>query len=602
MSTEIDFTEIRNSLKEFLRSQDELQDYDFDGSAISSIIDLLAYTTHINAVNANVGLNETFLDTAQFRGSVVGHARQLGYIPRSATAATAAISIQVNNAIEDDFTLDRGHPFRATINGETLTFFTLQNFTPDDNGFFENVRVFQGTFKASEFIFDVRSGERFIIQDEDVDISTLQVRVFDNADKINSRVFNQAKELTSIKLDSDVYFIAENPDGRYEIFFGDGVLGTALEDGNLIRIEYLKTKKADANGARTFSTTTPIGGTTNISISTLSPAQGGEEKESTESVRRNAPLTFASQNRVVVPQDFEAVIRESFGDLESISVWGGEDNDPPVYGKAFLSIKPKSSDILSDDQKEFILNEILKPKSVLTVEPEILDPDFLFIALEVFFKFNPALTDLTTTQLEQKVVQKIRDFNTENLRRFGRVFRYSNVLNVIDTADNSIINSFARVYLARRFIPRIGIPTTYTLDYSVDLFESFGARPVIFRSSRFTVNGLANCRFTDVPRQDGTRRIQIVRGETQSPTVVVRDAGFIKGTRVVLTRFNPEAIEGSVIGIEVIPNSYNIFGKRNTLLTIDCNCERFSIEGTVDTFATGQEFSGIGYEVTSKNA
>lgn len=602
MSTEIDFTEIRNSLKEFLRSQDELQDYDFDGSAISSIIDLLAYTTHINAVNANVGLNETFLDTAQFRGSVVGHARQLGYIPRSATAASASISVQINNPTEDDFVLGRGHPFRATINGETFTFFTLEDYEPNDNNLFENVRVFQGTLKSSEFVFDVRSGERFVIPDEDVDTSTLQVQVFDDTDKINSRVFNQAKELTSIKSDSDVYFIAENPDGRYELFFGDGVLGTSLQDGNLIRIEYLKTRKADANGARTFSTTTPIGGTTNISITTTSVAQGGEEKESTESVRRNAPLTFAAQNRVVVPQDFEAVIRESFGDLESISVWGGEDNDPPVYGKAFISIKPKSSDILSDGQKEFIRREILKPKSVLTVEPEIIDPEFLFIALEVFFKFNPALTNLTTTQLEQKVVQRIRDFNSENLRRFGRVFRYSNVLNVIDTADESIINSFARVYLARRFIPRIGIPTTYTLDYSVDLFESFGTRPVIFRSSRFTVKGLANCRFTDVPRQDGTRRIQIVRGETRNPTVVVRDAGFIEGTKLVLTNFNPEAIEGSIVGIEVIPNSYNIFGKRNTLLTIDCDCERFSIEGTVDTFATGQEFSGIGYKVTSKNA
>ena len=601
MTSEIDFNEIRNNLREYLRSQDTLQDYDFDGSAISSIIDLLAYTTHINAVNANLGLNETFLDTAQFRGSVVGHARQLGYTPRSATASRAVINVTVNNPNSNELTLQRGHPFRASSGGTSFTFVPLETFTTDD-AVFRNVHLVQGTFKSSEFIFDSRSGEKFLIPQSDVDVSTIQVTVFNDVNSSNSRVFSPAKNLTEITSDSNVFFLSENPDERYEIMFGDGVIGTALDDGNYVVVDYVVTQKAEANGSSVFSTNTAIQGNSNITIDTVQPARGGDERESIEAIRRNAPLSFAAQNRAVVPQDYESIIREGFSNVESVKVWGGEDNDPPKYGKVFVSIKPKDAEVLTDNERDVVLNDILIPKSMLTVDPELVNPEFLYIVLEVFFKYDPSRTNLTEVELENKVVENIEEYNRSSLTQFDRVFRYSQLLSVIDNTDDAVLNSFARVYVQKRFIPRLNVSSTYELDFSVDLFKSFGTRPVIFLSSEFTVNGLDNCRFTDVLDNNDSRRIQIVRGDPSNPQVVVSNAGFIEGSKLVLVNFRPERIEGGVITIECIPDSYNVFGKRNTVLSIDCNCPQFSIDGSIDTFAIGAEYAGETYEVAPKNA
>ena len=599
--SELDFREIRENLKDFLRSQDTLQDYDFEGSAISTIVDLLSYVTHYNAVNANLGINETFLDTAQFRGSVVGHARQLGFTPRSAAAAVAFLDITVNDPSDTDLILPRGHRFKAKIGNETFNFVTDRDYNTETASF-SNVKILQGNFKTIEFDFDTESSEKFVIPDSDVDTSALRVEVFDSRTSSTSTVFNEIKELVDVQADSNVYFLAENPDGLFEISFGDGVIGTALENGNLIRVEYLVTKKSAANGASVFSSIDAIEGNTDLSITVNQNASGGDEKESTESIRRNAPLSYAAQNRVVVPQDYDAVVRENFPNLDSIKVWGGEDNDPPKYGKAFVSIKPKDALILTEEEKATVLDDIIRPKSMLTVDTELVDPEFLFITLEVFFKFDPSLTNLTKAQLENKVVTAIEKFDEEQLRKFDRVLRYSQLLSVIDNADPAVLNSFARVLVQKRFVPRLNVAQTYELEFSVDLFKSFGTRPVIFLSSEFTTKGFTDCRFTDVLNNDGTRRVQIVRGSAESPQVVVDNAGTIEGSKITLVNFQPERFEGSTIVLECIPNSFNVFGKRNTILTIDCGCPQFKIEGSVDTFATGAEYAGDTYEVAPKNA
>jgi len=599
--SEVDFESIRANLKTFLESQDTLQDYDFEGSAITSVIDLLSYVTHYNAINANLGINETFLDTAQFRGSVVGHARQLGFTPRSASAAIAFLDVTVNNPSDTELTLPRGHRFKSKIGNETFNFVTDREYNTETASF-TNVKILQGKMETIEFIFDVDSAEKFVIPNPDVDTSTLRVEIFDTTAAVTSLIYNEAKELTSINQASLVYFLSENPDGLFEISFGDGTIGAALENGNLIRVEYLVTKKAAANGASVFSSVDAIEGNSDISITVNQNASGGDEKESTESIRRNAPLSYAAQNRVVVPQDYEAIVRENFANLDSIKVWGGEDNDPPKYGKAFVSIKPKDALILTDEEKTTVLEDIIRPKSMLTVDTELVDPEFLFITLEVFFKYDPSLTNLTETQLENKVVDAIETFDDEQLRKFDRVLRYSQLLSVIDNADSAVLNSFARVLVQKRFVPRLNAAQTYELEFSVDLFKSFGTRPVIFLSTEFTINGLDGCRFTDVLNNDGTRRVQIVRGSPESPQVVVDNAGTIEGSKITLVNFQPERFQGSNVVIECIPNSYNVFGKRNTILTIDCGCPQFKIEGSVDTFATGAEYAGDTYEVAPKNA
>jgi hypothetical protein len=561
---------------------------------------LLSYVTHYNAVNANLGINETFLDTAQFRGSVVGHARQLGYTPSSVSAPIAFIDLTVNSPSSQNLSIPRGHRFKTKIGNTTYNFVTDTSYVTD-NAQFENVKIVQGNFETVEVIFDVNSAEKILIPNQNADTSSLLVEVFDTVDKVSSTVFTEAKELTTIENTSAVYFLAENPDGLFEITFGDDVLGRALENGNLIRVEYLVTNKAEANGASVFSIVDSIQGNSDIGITVTQSASGGDERESIESVRRNAPLTFASQNRAVVPNDYDAVIRENFSNVSSIKAWGGEDNDPPVYGQVFVSILPKTGDALTIDEKNLIQNEILEPKSVVTVTPVILDPEFLIITMEVFFKYDPSLTNLSERQLENKVLDVINDFDDNTLGKFDNVFRYSQFLQTIDDSDSAILNSFARVYLSKRFVPSLNVPTTYTLNFSVPLFESFGARPVIFESSTFTVNGVSGCRFKDFLNDDGSRRVSIVKGAGEGESIIVRDAGVIDGERVILESFAPQSIDGEVINIEVVPSSYDIIGTLNTVLTLDCACDRFNIQGEIDTIATGRDFSGTNYQTFTRD-
>jgi len=600
--SEVDFESIRSNLKTFLESQDTLQDYDFEGSAITSIIDLLSYVTHYNAVNANLGINETFLDTAQFRGSVVGHARQLGFTPRSAAAPGAVVDINVTGASEGQtLVIPRGHRFRTKIDNTSYTFVALDEFTTT-TGSFQNIPIHQVSLNTAEYIFDTESSEKYLIPDQNTDTSTLLVRVFDTSSKTTSTPFIPAESLTSIQSDSNVFYLSENPDGLFEITFGDGVLGTKLENGNVISVEYGITKKTEANGASIFTSVDDISGFDNISISTVSSARGGAERQSLDSIKFLAPRSFAAQNRAVTSRDYETIIRESFSNLRSIKAWGGEDNDPPVYGRVFISINPKNAEFLTSEEKETIVDSIVRPKNVATIEPRIIDPVFLFITFETFFKYDPSLTNLSITALENKVTNAIRDFNDAELNEFDSVFRYSNFLRAIDNSDESILNSFARIYISRRFVPALARKQTYVLDYSVDLFESFGTRPVIRSSSRFTVDGIKNCRFTDVLNDDdGTREVIIVTGVEGSESVVRRNVGTIENNKITLTDFIPTDFEGNMISIEAVPNSYDIAGAFNTILAVDCECDRFTVEGYVDKIVTGENDSGANYKTFDKN-
>lgn len=604
-TVDMDFSGIKDSLVEFMRNQETFKDYNFEGSALSTLMDLLAYVTHINAVNASVGLNETFLDTAQFRGSVVGRARALGYIPQSAKAARASITMEVDNPpnlFDLNFTLPRGFRFTSSASGVSFDFVTISEYKTD-NGIFEDVLLYEGHLETAEYIYDVRSAEKILIPNIDVDTSSIRVEVSDSVNAMSSiRIFTEAKQLPSITAESRVYFLHENPDGFYELTFGDGVLGEALEDSNVIKVEYLVTRKERANGASRFvpAEVVPDSNNSSLTLTVNSVASGGSSRESLDSIRRLAPITFASQNRAVTPQDYEAIIREQFSNVESIKVWGGEDNDPPVYGKVFVSIKPKNTAILTTAEKSLLLNDIIKPKSVVTVTPELVDPSYLYLNLEVFFKYDPSLTNLTKTALESKVLSAINAYDSEVLSKFDRVFRYSNFLKVVDQADPSILNSFGRVFISRRFFPVMNIPTQYILNYSTDIWNPESGS-VITGSSRFSIGLIKDCYFRDFVDLDGVRRISILRGMGDAEEIVVRDAGYIEGNRIVLNEFAPSSFSGNYIFIEVKPNSYDIFGMGNTILTLDCDCSRFRIQGSVDTIATKRDYSGVKYTTTPRD-
>jgi len=598
---DIDFDSIRSNLREFLRSQDTLQDYDFDGSAISSFIDLLAYATHYNAVNANIGLNETFLDTAQFRGSVVGRAREKSYTPQSARAPVAFLDVTVTNAGPDDLlTIPRGHRFKSKINNTSYTFIATDDFTTTGSTF-TDVRVAQAELKTAEYIFDRDSAEKFLIPDENVDTSTVRVEVFDSPGSTTSQIYVPIKTLIDIDSQSNGYFLSENPEGLFEISFGDGVVGTQPSNGSLVRIEYGTTKKGAANGARVFSMVDPIDSFTEVSIATAQSARGGSERETIESIKQNAPLTFVSQNRGVTPQDFEAIIRENFANLDSVKAWGGENNDPPVYGKVFISIKPQNAEILTTQEKSQILEDIIEPKSVVTITPEIIDPEFTFIGLDVFFKFDPTRTSLSRKEIETAVKNAVLNFNESELNRFSKVFRHSSLLSVIDNAEASVLNSTARVFVKKRFVPILDTPNRYVLNFSGDLVQAVSDRRVIVSSSPFLFNGLSS-RFKDVPdpNRKNRRIVQVVTGDGPNEVVLKSNTGFIEGPRIVIENFTIASFQGAFIEIAAVPASNDIAPRLNNILTIDPN--DLSVVGDVDTIVAGRDFSGVDYNTTPRNA
>lgn len=579
--SDIDFNDIRENLVAFLRSQDDFQDYDFEGSGLATLINLLSYVTHYNAINANIGLNETFLDTAQFRGSVVNRAKDLAYIPRSARGATAFVNITIPDVDPGETVIiPKGHRFKTTIEGRTYNFVTTDEYTTDTN-VIEDVKIVQGNYVVSEFIFDVRSSEKNLIPQKDVDISTLTVDVFDSEESSNVESFIQAKELPSIDSDSNVFFVFETPDQFYEITFGDGIIGRPIKDGSIVRAEYVVTKKEEANGARIFELVDPIPGKTGVTLQTASPARGGAERESIESIKSNAPITFASQNRAVTRKDYEAIVRENFANVQSVRAWGGEENVPPVYGKVFVSIVPKETEILSVNERDDILNNILIPKSVASVTPEIVDPDFLFATAEVFFRFDPSKTSLTRNQLKNKVLDTIQDFSKTELGRFDAMFRYSQFLRLIDKTDRSILNSFARIFLQKRFVPVLNQRTRIELDYSVPLLDIRDDRPIINRSSRFTIRGVEGCRLKDF-FVDGKRIVSAVKGTGQFERVIQKRVGFIEDNLLVLDDFVISDFTGLALLVEVIPNSFDVTARRNTVIAFDCACERFNINAQVD--------------------
>jgi hypothetical protein len=596
--SDIDFESIQQNLKEYMRGQDSLQDYDFEGSALSSMINLLAYVTHYNAVNANLGLNETFLETAQFRGSVVGHARMLGYTPRSASAPVAYVDVSVPSATTS-LIIPRGFRFKAKIGNVTYPFVTDTEYRTDTTEF-TSIKILQGTYQTAQYVYDADSAEKYLIPSPNADIDTVIVRVYDTRTSEAFEVFNEGKDITTITPQSNVFFVSENPEGLYEITFGDGVIGTSLSNGNLIEIEYLVTQKAAGNGASIFSSDEAINGISSYSITTREAARGGSEKESVDQIKYNAPLSYASQNRAVTPKDFEAIIRENFPNVNSIKAWGGEDNDPPVYGKVFVSINPKTTDVLSDEDKQRILDDILKPRSVVTVQPEIIDPVFTYISLDVFFKYDPTETSETEAILLSRVRDTITQYNVNNLDQFNTVFRHSALLSAVDSASDAILNSNIRTFVKKRFIPDTTRPLRYEIDFSTDLYKTTRTEGVITSSTLFTFDGQEACRFRDVLNSDGDRIIQVVRGQPDSPRIVASNVGRISGSKIILDNFTVQSFRGNYIEIEAIPNSYDIAPVRNNILAIDL--DSVTVNGQVDTIVAGQNFSGSNYQTTPRYA
>jgi hypothetical protein len=607
--SELDFHDIKNNLKDFLKSQDEFVDYNFEGSAINALLDVMAYTTHYNAFNANMAIKETFLDTAQLRASVVSHAKLLGYTPRSAYAPRANIKVTINNPSNvqnsdgsyKSITMNRGTIFDSIIEGVTYTFVNTKTISiPRENSayIFEDVEIIQGNYNTTTYTFDVNTSEKFIIPWENSVTSSLIVTVSESINSSESESYTLSTNLVDILGDTKAYWLQEGKDGFYEVYFGDGIIGKKLGNGNIITLEYVVTKGALSNGASTFTLLDNIDGQSDVTIETLDIASGGSLREDKESIKFNAPLGFVAQNRAVTPDDYKTIIQSNFANIRAITVWGGEDNDPPDYGKVYVTIAPKDSEALTFSDKEFIKATYLKPKNVVSITPEILDPTYTYIHLEVFFKYNPNTTNDNVDSLEEKVRGTLRLYQENELKRFDGVFRYSVVLHAIDATDFSIINSMVRVYMKKRFVPTLGAETKYELKFSSPIIKTSIPSSII--SSTEFIYLTKTCTLQDTLNTlDGRRTIQII--DTNN-IVLHNNIGYIEESegKVILDGFNPASIVDSGVDyleVTVQPNSNDMAPNRNELLTI--MVDDAVIKGEIDTMITGGTSAGINYTTTS---
>jgi hypothetical protein len=476
--SDLDFDSIKTNLKTFLRGQNTFKDYDFEGSGLSVLLDLLAYNTHYNAYYLNMVGNEMFLDTAALRSSVVSHAKLLNYTPSSATAPLATINLVATNVSGTSLSLPKFTNFKSeAIDGVNYTFVTKDIYTVPVSGqtaTFENVEILQGQPVSLSYTVDTATNPKqlFSIPDSQIDTATLVVQVQQSITNSTTSTYNLASGILELDGQSQVYFLQEGTSGLYEIYFGDGILGQNLIDGNIVNITYIVTNGSAASGANNFTLMDSIGGS--VTVYPVTPANSGGDKESIDSIKFQAPKSYSAQGRAVSYEDYITAIQQNnlgFA-IQSVNVWGGEDNIPPAYGQVFISIKPKNSYALTDSQKQLLLNDVIKPISVVTVSPTILDPDYTYLKITTDVVYDQKQTTLTSSQIQSTVSAAIRNYADTNLNTFNSTFSLSDLAIAIKLANPSIITSDVKVQVQKKFYPTLGVPKQYILNYGVELYRS----------------------------------------------------------------------------------------------------------------------------------
>lgn len=615
--TELDFDKIKDSLKSYLRTNPTYADWDFDGSGLNVLLDILAYNTHYNAMLAHFSLNETFLDSAQIRGNVVSHAKLLGYVPRSVTAPTVKLELVITPITgynEAEITVPRGTRFTTSYNGTQYSFVTVNSVTAYKTiaGVFEfrdnlsgdssarnsnPVYAKEGKIKRMLYrVNDVIANQRYEIPDIDADTSTLRVRVKANEYSNDYTTYTLFSSLSGVTAETPIYFLQENSTGKYEIYFGDGIVGKKPITNNIVELEYVYTSGSVANGASEFEIADSVSGAGTTVITTLDAAYGGNERESIESIRYNAPITYVSQNRAVTTDDYKAIISREFGSVDSIAVWGGENQIIPDFGKVFICVKPTGKTYLNDEEKKSIIGTILSGKNVVSVQPVIVDPEYTYIDLDVLFKYNPNLTDKSKVELQNVVRSTISTYAAQNLQKFDGVFRHSQLLKAIDSSNPSILNSSIRVFMTKYLTPVSGI-TYYELLYSSPIYQTTSTESVI-STDEFNIAGVTHY-LKDEPKTGTTNRTIYLWKNTTAGSQKVKAIGTIYGAegRVVIDGLNPDST--TPIAITVLPNSNDLAPKRNQLL--DILLANVAITGEVDTIAVGGSSGAINYTTQSRH-
>ena len=632
--TNLDFDQIKTSIKDYIRANSDFTDFDFEGSNFSVLIDTLAYNTYITAFNSNMIVNESFLDSATVRENVVSLARNIGYVPRSRSAAQATISFDVTTAANTPtLTLQAGLVCVGSSNDtsyvfsvpETITTVTTQTSDSNGNiisstGSFNNVVIYQGTYLSKSFTVDGSLDQRFILENSFIDTSTIKVYVKGASDTGLGREYRKVDNILNITDISETYLIQETTDERYELLFGDGVFGKKLENDAIITVSYIVTDGVEGNGPASFTYAGSVVSSTNQislpsttpTIRTVSAAANGGSIESIDSIKYFAPRLYSSQYRAVTARDYESIIQQIYANTESVSVVGGEELDPPEFGTVFITIKPKNGEFVSDFDKQSILSN-LKGYALAGINQKILDLKLLYVELESFVYYDPSKVT-TVSELKTKITNGLLTYGSStDINKFGGRFKYSKILNVIDNIDDAITSNITRVIVRRNLKALTNQFAQYELCYGNKFHINPEGKNI--KSTGFTIQGQTDMvYFTDIPNKnsdgtlDGSGKgvLAVVKGDTElsQNQLVVASAGIVDYDHgeVIISTINITSTQrtNNIIEIQAFPESNDIIGLKDLYLSFAVGDS--SINMVKDTITSGEQISGVGYKVTSSYA
>ena len=608
--TELDFDEIKDNLKTFLKAQSQFKDYDFEGSGMSVLLDVLAYNTHYLGFNANMLANEMFLDSSSLRSSAVSHAKMLGYEVSSPRAAKAVITVNLNTT-DANKTMSAGTAFTTKVDDVDYQFVTIKDVTSSNIGNtipFTEVDIYEGTYVTTKYVVDTSDvDQRFLLVDPRADTTTLTVKVQNSSTDTTSATYKRATDITQLTTSSEVYYLQEVESGKFQVYFGDGNVSKALSDNNIVILQYVVTNKSAANGASSFTSPSAIDGVTNVGVIVNTTASGGAEAESIASIKLNAPLDYSTQGRAVTADDFKVYTRKLFANTQAVSVWGGEDgsfdaatgltSSQPEYGKVFISVKTTTGENMTTSQKSQ-LEKDLKPYKVASITPVVVDPITTYLILNTTFQYDSNATTDSKETLESEVSTTLSNFNDTDLKNFNSVFRYSKLIGLIDDSDTSILSNVTTVTMAQFIIPVTTAPTGYTIDFSNAINHPHDGHIPVLASTGFNISGEQEEFFFE---DDGSGNLTIFYLVAGVKTLYSEAAGTVDYDDGVIT-IDPihisaiSDVDGATstkIRVTAIPASNDIIPVRNQVLEIDE--VNSTVLGRVDTAAT----SGVGYTATT---
>ena len=607
--SEYDFDAIKSNLKSFLQGQTSFQDYDFEGSSLNILLDILSYNTHYLAYLANMSTNELYLDSADIRNNIVSLAKMIGYTPSSPRAPMASIDIQLNNATGTSVTMSKGTVFTTTVDNTSYQYVTNSDITitPSSGIYkFSSVPIYEGSLVTFKYTVDVNDvDQKFIIPNANADTSTLLVKIQNSSTDTTTNTYSLAGGYNSVDANSKVYFIQEGQDGKYEVYFGDGINGKALADGNIVILEYIVTNKDVSNSASSFSLSGNIGGFSDVTITTISSSQGGAEAETDESIKHNAPLQYAAQDRAVTTSDYETLVQTIYPNALSVSAWGGEDDETPRYGIVKIGVKAASGSTLTETTKADIVNK-LKPYNVASVKPEIVDPETTSVLLTSTVKYDSKSTTKSSDTLKSEITTAITNYNTNTLQKFDAVYRHSKLTGLIDDVDTSILSNITTIKIRKNFTPTISSSTKYDIFFRNSLFNPHTGHNAtaggILSSTGFKVTGSDLEQFLDDDGNGNVRRYYLSSGirtyanETQG-TIDYSTGQITLNSLNIASISNIRGATSTVVELTVTPNSNDVVPVRDQIVEIDI--ANSTINVTADTFVGGSADAGVGYTTTS---